>query len=142
MISPLDKVLRTAIRKRRLIRLVYDGRDRIAEPHDYGIQDGAVRLLAYQVEPPAAWRLFSVSKITDCALLEHTFPAGGPRRRGSTTGGTSSLRASASRTGASRPRAKILNGLQATAGSVDFARAASCATPQWARAANQGLPSR
>lgn len=82
MISPLDKVLRTAIRKRRLIRLVYDGRDRIAEPHDYGIQDGAVRLLAYQVEPPAAWRLFSVSKITDCALLEDTFPGGRPTPTG------------------------------------------------------------
>src|SRR5437016_3071189 len=41
----LDKLLRNAITEKRLIRFTYDGKLRIAEPHDYGKQNGRVRLL-------------------------------------------------------------------------------------------------
>lgn len=36
-----------AIEQRRLIRLVYKRRERIVEPHDYGIHNGIVKLFAY-----------------------------------------------------------------------------------------------
>src|SRR2546428_611990 len=47
--SNVDELLRTAIEHRRLIRLHYRNKDRIIEPHDYGVHNGTVKLLAYQV---------------------------------------------------------------------------------------------
>jgi hypothetical protein len=38
-----------AIKQRRMMRLVYHDRERILEPHDHGILNGAVQLLAWQV---------------------------------------------------------------------------------------------
>lgn len=38
-----------AIEERRLIRLQYKGQERIVEPHDYGVHNGVVKLLADQV---------------------------------------------------------------------------------------------
>ncbi len=32
-----------------MIRLVYHGKERVVEPHDHGILNGAVQLLGYQV---------------------------------------------------------------------------------------------
>jgi hypothetical protein len=43
----LDAELRTAIADKRLIELRYKGAVRIAEPHDYGVQNGVERLLIY-----------------------------------------------------------------------------------------------
>ncbi len=37
-----------AIEQARMIRLVYHGKIRIVEPHDHGILNGSVQLLAYQ----------------------------------------------------------------------------------------------
>ena len=47
--SNVDKALRTAIEQARLIRLLYRKKVRIVEPHDYGIYNGSVKLLSYQV---------------------------------------------------------------------------------------------
>jgi hypothetical protein len=44
-----DPVLWTAIENKRMIRLVYHSKGRILEPHDYGILNSSVELLAYQV---------------------------------------------------------------------------------------------
>ena len=44
----LDSQLRFAIANRRLIRFTYESVVRVAEPHDYGLRDGAPRVLAYQ----------------------------------------------------------------------------------------------
>ena len=41
--------IQKAIHEKRLIRFLYDDKERIAEPHDYGVQKGSVRLLSYQV---------------------------------------------------------------------------------------------
>ncbi len=46
---PVNRLLWKAIEERRLIRLRYNDRERIVEPHDYGVQNGVVKLLAYQV---------------------------------------------------------------------------------------------
>jgi hypothetical protein len=40
----LDQLLRTAIEQTRLLRLRYQNRDRIFEPHDYGVYKGVIKL--------------------------------------------------------------------------------------------------
>jgi len=44
---PFDQQLRSAIAKRRLLQLGYKGKQRLVEPHDYGIRNGVVRILVY-----------------------------------------------------------------------------------------------
>jgi predicted DNA-binding transcriptional regulator YafY len=81
-----DLTLRRAIGDRRLLELTYHGRVRVVEPHDYGVLGGTRRLLAYQLrrngEPGArgntGWRLFDVSKMEGCVMLDTAFP--GSRR--------------------------------------------------------------
>ena len=80
----IDSLLRTAITQRRQIRFWYDGKERIAEPHDYGIQNGRPRLLAYQIAGQSnsgrlpAWRLVDVASMTRLEILDRTFPGGRP----------------------------------------------------------------
>jgi len=82
-----DKVLRTAIKNTRLIQLIYKNRVRIVEPHDYGIHNGSVKLLSYQVGgtssgPLPNWRWMEVSAMSDIQLLDQTFPGGRPKPSG------------------------------------------------------------
>lgn len=57
-----DQLICAAIAERRLVTFTLDGFRRIAEPHDYGIIDGAPRLFFYQVGGesrsgrPIGWR--------------------------------------------------------------------------------------
>jgi hypothetical protein len=84
----IDELLRSAITQKRKIRFLYGGMERIAEPHDYGIQNGKARLLAYQTSgrsnsgPLPAWRLVDVAGITQLELLEKTFPGNRPAPSG------------------------------------------------------------
>lgn len=78
-----DEQLRFAIAGKRLIQLKYNGRMRIAEPHDYGVKNEARKLLVYQLrasgaatqdrKPARGWRLLEVSKIEECSVLDQTF---------------------------------------------------------------------
>lgn len=82
-----DQLLRAAIKHRRLIRLVYGNRNRIVEPHDYGIHHGSVKLLAYQVGGSSShklpnWRWMEMDGITEIHLLNQTFPGGRPSPSG------------------------------------------------------------
>jgi hypothetical protein len=45
----IDKLLRTAIEQKRLIRFNYRDKARIVEPHDYGVHKGSVKVFGYQV---------------------------------------------------------------------------------------------
>jgi hypothetical protein len=45
----INPLLWKAIEEARLVRLRYKNKDRIVEPHDYGIHNGTVKLFAYQV---------------------------------------------------------------------------------------------
>jgi hypothetical protein len=79
----LDHLLRTAIEQTRLIRLRYQNKDRIVEPHDYGVHNGVTKLLTYQVGgassgPLPNWRWLDVDLISDAKLLDQTFPGGRP----------------------------------------------------------------
>jgi hypothetical protein len=84
----IDDLLRVAIAQQRQIRFWYGGKERIAEPHDYGVHKGKARLLAYQVGgrstsgPLPAWRLVDVSGMTQLEILEKTFPGNRPAPSG------------------------------------------------------------
>ena len=80
----LDSQLRFAIATKRLIRFTYESAVRLAEPHDYGVRDGAPKLLAYQRRKAGrkdhhvrGWRWLDLSKIQDCIVLADSF--GGTR---------------------------------------------------------------
>ncbi len=76
-----DQLLRTAIEQTRLLRLRYGGKDRIVEPHDYGVHNGVIKLLAYQVGgassgPLPNWRWMETGLISSAELLDQTFLGG------------------------------------------------------------------
>jgi hypothetical protein len=82
-----NPLLWTAIEHKRMIRLVYHRKDRILEPHDHGILNGSVQLLAYQVggsssRPIPNWLLMKTDEIVDLDLLDQTFPGGRPTASG------------------------------------------------------------
>jgi hypothetical protein len=82
-----NPLLWTAIEHRRMIRLVYHRKNRIVEPHDHGILNGSVQLLAYQVggsssRPLPNWVLLKANEITDLELLDQNFVGGRPTASG------------------------------------------------------------
>jgi hypothetical protein len=87
--EPIDNLLRVAITQRRKIRFWYNGKERIAEPHDYGIQDGKTRLLVYQTGGQSSsgrlpnWRWIDASRIRDLEVLNQTFAGSRPAPSGS-----------------------------------------------------------
>jgi hypothetical protein len=74
-----DRIIRTAIAGLRLIRFQLGGLQRIAEPHDYGIMHGSLRVFVYQVGGRSRsgrlpdWRLVTVAEASHFELLETTF---------------------------------------------------------------------
>ena len=79
-IGSADARIRFAIANRRLVDVRYSGTTRIAEPHDYGVQNGRERLLVFQLRGPArpghtaiGWRLLETSKIEALTVLDDTF---------------------------------------------------------------------
>jgi hypothetical protein len=79
--ASIDGQLRFAIAGKRLIEVSYKGSVRLVEPHDYGVQQGKVRLFVYQrrasfVVPgksATGWRMLDVPKIEKCVVTEQTF---------------------------------------------------------------------
>ena len=80
----IDELLRRAINEKKLIQFTYQGKRRVAEPHDYGIQNGAVRLLSYQIGGASHsgrlpdWRWIEVPGISDLEILGKTFAGNRP----------------------------------------------------------------
>jgi hypothetical protein len=86
--AEIDALLRRAIAEKRLVELVYNEKRRIVEPHDYGVQNGSIKLLGYQLSGASSgalpnWRWFEVDLITDIRLLDRRFPGGRGRGPGS-----------------------------------------------------------
>jgi hypothetical protein len=76
-----DQLLYSAIESRLLLRFRYKGKERIVEPHDYGIQKGIARLLCWQIGGQSGgripgWRLVDVAEMQDCEVLNHEFSGG------------------------------------------------------------------
>ena len=87
MLLQPNPLLWRAIEDRRMIRLLYHRRNRILEPHDHGILNGSVQLLAYQVGGSSSrhlpnWILMKADEIIDLELLDQTFPGGRPTASG------------------------------------------------------------
>jgi hypothetical protein len=97
----LDEHLRFAITRKRLLQLKYNGRMRIAEPHDYGVKNGTRKLLVYQLgaatatrpgrKPERGWKLLEASKIQECSVLDPTLAAVVASHRSVTSSGTNFL---------------------------------------------------
>jgi predicted DNA-binding transcriptional regulator YafY len=74
----LNQLIRDAIDQKHLIRFRYQEKERIVEPHDYGIQKGIHRLLSWQVGGQSSgrlpgWRWFDVGNMHDIEVLDKTF---------------------------------------------------------------------
>jgi predicted DNA-binding transcriptional regulator YafY len=74
----LDQLIYTAIENKHLLQFEYKSKKRIVEPHDYGIQNGVVRLFCWQVGGQSGnripgWRLFDVVEIHNCEMLDRRF---------------------------------------------------------------------
>jgi hypothetical protein len=59
----------------------YKGRERILEPHDYGVHNGVIKLFGYQVGGSSSqelpnWRWMERDLISEIRLLKETFPGG------------------------------------------------------------------
>jgi hypothetical protein len=79
----VDPLIWTAIENRRLLRLRYKNKERIVEPHDYGIHNGVVKLFGYQVGGSSNhklpnWRWMETDQISDIEILSRTFSGGRP----------------------------------------------------------------
>jgi hypothetical protein len=77
--SGLHNLLYGAIESKRLIRFRYKNKERIVEPHDYGVQKGIERLLSWQIGGQSSghipgWRWFDVIEMQDCEMLVKQFP--------------------------------------------------------------------
>ncbi len=77
----IDPLLCSAIEQRHLLRLFYQHKRRIVEPHDYGIHQGVAKLLAYQISGESSsklpsWRWMKHDEISDIEVLEKTFAGG------------------------------------------------------------------
>jgi hypothetical protein len=73
----VDPLPGNTIQSKRLIRFSYKNNERIVEPHDYGVQNGIVRLfLGKSAESSGrlpGWRVFEVDGIQECEVLDQHF---------------------------------------------------------------------
>ena len=75
-----DQRIRFAIANRHLLKFALYGLWRIAEPHDYGIRNGAPQLLVYQVRGESqsgklpSWRWVVLGHASSFEVLDETFP--------------------------------------------------------------------
>ena len=83
----INPAIWAAIEQKRLLRFLYKNRERIVEPHDYGIHKGLIKLFGYQVGGSSSqklpnWRWAEQDLISDIEILNRTFPGGRPTKSG------------------------------------------------------------
>jgi hypothetical protein len=74
----IHELLLKAISEKKLVKFSFRSKIRIAEPHDYGVQKGKIRLFCYQIrgqssEPLPGWRWIEVPELSDLEILSETF---------------------------------------------------------------------
>ena len=83
----VNPVIWAAIEQRRLLRFRYKNRERILEPHDYGIHNGVIKLFGFQVGGSSSqklpnWRWAEQDLISELEMLDRSFPGGRPSPSG------------------------------------------------------------
>jgi hypothetical protein len=83
----VNPLLWKAIEERRLVRVRYNDRERVIEPHDYGVHKGVVKLLAYQVGVSSNhklpdWRWLEEDSMSGIELLSERLAGGRPTESG------------------------------------------------------------
>jgi hypothetical protein len=83
----INPVIWKAIEQKRLLRFRHKDRERIVEPHDYGIHKGVIKLFGYQVAGSSSeelpnWRWAEQDLISDLEMLNQTFPGRRPTKSG------------------------------------------------------------
>ena len=83
----IHPVILAAIEQRHLLRFRYKNRERILEPHDYGIQNGTIKLFGFQVGGSSSqklpnWRWAEQDLISELEMLDRKFPGGRPSPSG------------------------------------------------------------
>ena len=86
----VNPLIWAAIEQKRLLRFRYKNRERIVEPHDYGIHKGLIKLFGYQgyqvggssSQKLPNWRWAEQDLISNIQLLDRTFPGGRPTKSG------------------------------------------------------------
>lgn len=84
----MDSTIITAINEKRLLEFSYDGLNRIAEPHVYGVKDGKYELLVYQIRGQSKsgglpnWRRVELKKVANIQILDEIFPGRRPTPSG------------------------------------------------------------
>jgi hypothetical protein len=83
----INPVIWTAIEQRRLLRFRYKNRERIVEPHDYGIHNGVIKLFGFQVGRSSSqklpnWRWAEQDFISELEMLDRSFSGGRPSPSG------------------------------------------------------------
>lgn len=77
--ADVDNMLRNAIARKNIIKFTYQGRQRIAEPHVYGVHSGRKQLLVYQIGGDSTtgdlpnWRRFNVDEISSIQIASQSF---------------------------------------------------------------------
>ena len=78
--TSVEAQIRLAIANKRVVEVGYQGRVRVAEPHDFGRHKGIDRLLVYQLGSASSigsevmgWRLFDVARIESIEVLDTSF---------------------------------------------------------------------
>ncbi|ABE35690.1 hypothetical protein Bxe_B0256 [Paraburkholderia xenovorans LB400] len=76
----MEKLILEAIANKQLIEFYYRNLQRIAEPHVYGVTNGAWQILGYQTGGQSSngglpdWRRFDLNQISRLTILAQTFP--------------------------------------------------------------------
>ncbi len=83
----INPLIWTAIEQKRLLRFRHKNRERIVEPHDYGIHKGVIKLFGYQVAGSSSrklptWRWAEQDLMSNIQMLDRTFPGGRPTKSG------------------------------------------------------------
>ena len=77
--SDVDTMIRNAVASKNVIEFTYQGRQRVAEPHVYGIYNGRKQILVYQVGGESAtgdlpsWHRLNVDEISSIRITPQTF---------------------------------------------------------------------
>jgi hypothetical protein len=83
----INPLIWAAIEQKRLLRFRHKARERIIEPHDYGIRNGITKLFGYQVAGSSSrklptWQWAEQDLMFDIEMLDRTFPGGRPSKSG------------------------------------------------------------